>query len=89
MKQALPSSEDVAPVSAAGSDYRARLRLLDRFFEFGLHARLLTFLRGSTEEEEWASLEKLVHSWPHENPDDLNGIFRPGWRRWWETPPEP
>jgi hypothetical protein len=65
-------------------DFAFREGLLNRFFESGLHPRLLLHLRGATVAEEWASLEKLVFTSPAElDPDD---VFRGNWRRWWGRP---
>jgi hypothetical protein len=62
-----------------------REQLLDRFFALGRHPRILLYLRGDTEAEEWESLERLVLEQPDEN--DLDNILRGRWRRWWDVPP--
>lgn len=67
----------------SSTEYTHRLRLLDMFHEFGLHPRLLSYLRGRTEDEEWASLERLVNTWPHADPGE---VFRSGWPAWWTEP---
>lgn len=66
-------------------EYTHKARLLDAFFALDLHPRLLLYLRGETETEEWKTLERLVLD-PNVDPAT---IFHGGvWRRWWNaTPP--